>query len=198
MSLQNIPAESYNYRLSLAREIIRVVVLPSALLQLALSAVRLRLPFIAHALALVLSIPAAYVGRCRWTMLVHQREAARLGARLVPLAAGTWPGNLDFLKMLVHWDKTRYHGYMWSKFAADTGSTTANLGVFGTDMVGSHAAHVPHTEWVERLSRLIPLWSSSCLPLDLKSSRKELFRTTCLKPSSGMAYLIAMVNYGRW
>ncbi|KAJ7031870.1 cytochrome P450 [Mycena alexandri] len=38
----------------------------------------------------------------------QRKEANALGARLAPIAPGKWPGNLDFLRMLIH---NRAHGY---------------------------------------------------------------------------------------
>ncbi|KAJ7034398.1 cytochrome P450 [Mycena alexandri] len=38
----------------------------------------------------------------------QRKDANALGARLAPTAPGKWPGNLDFLRMLIH---NRAHGY---------------------------------------------------------------------------------------
>ena len=109
MAPQDIPVK-YNYRLTFVRDIIRVIIAPPALVHLALSISDLQLPLTAHTITLVLSVPIVYTIRCKWATVLHEREAARRGARLVPVAKGSWPGNLDMLNKLTFWSETRYVG----------------------------------------------------------------------------------------
>ena len=49
-----------------------------------------------------LSVPFYGALRVFWTEMHHQREAAAMGAKLVPRAQGKWPGNIDVLIELMN------------------------------------------------------------------------------------------------
>jgi hypothetical protein len=55
-----------------------------------------------------ISVPAIAASRIILTRLRHKREAAALGAKMIPCATGKWPGNVDILQTLQH---NFLHGY---------------------------------------------------------------------------------------
>ncbi|KAJ7166773.1 cytochrome P450 monooxygenase pc-1 [Mycena filopes] len=78
--------------------------------------------------AVLLSAPSLplYVVYCVLAQGVRDRRAAEaLGARLAPAARGKWPGNIDFMRMMIH---NRVHGPDLAMPADDSAETVAKLG----------------------------------------------------------------------
>lgn len=58
----------------------------------------------------VASIPVLAAGHIAGTRLRHIREAAAVGAKIVPQVKGKWFGNADVLKVMVHHGMNGYPG----------------------------------------------------------------------------------------
>jgi hypothetical protein len=87
----------------------------------------------------LLSIPIAIAVRTQYTLWCQDREAARMGAKIITRVRGRWPGNLDVVLGLL---KSFESGYVLQGFAdlfAEYGCTTLNTRFFWDDQVSDVA-----------------------------------------------------------
>ena len=92
----------------------------------------------------LLSIPIAIGLRSQYTLWCQDREAARMGAKVITRVRGRWPGNLDVVLNLL---KSFESGYVLQGFAdlfAEYGCTTLNTRFFWDDQV-FFFSHIPRT-----------------------------------------------------
>lgn len=92
-------SEGINFRRRIIIDIVRTAVLPPLALSGLAHLLRVRLGCWSLPVYL-LSIILAAIARVQCSELVQRREAAQLGARLIPRVVGKWPGNIDVMLRL--------------------------------------------------------------------------------------------------
>ncbi|KAF7759664.1 hypothetical protein Agabi119p4_11359 [Agaricus bisporus var. burnettii] len=82
----------------------------------------------------IASIPVYAVSRVVTTRLRHKREAAAMGAKMVPVVRGKWLGNADVVKVMIH---NATHGYPADGLAELFGELgpVINIRSFWSDLV---------------------------------------------------------------
>ncbi|KAI6015338.1 cytochrome P450 monooxygenase CYP63 [Pisolithus orientalis] len=101
-----------NFRLRIARDILRILIAPPLALSLVAHIARIRMGWWSP-LAYVSSIVFAAIARVQYTDMAQQREAKQLGARLIPRVVGKWPGNIDVMLKL---QKSLSSGYIYQGY----------------------------------------------------------------------------------
>ncbi|CAE6540278.1 unnamed protein product [Rhizoctonia solani] len=71
----------------------------------------------------VISVPLFWGFRNAVRDVMRNREAKRLGARVVPKVKGKWPGNIDLMVKMVKSTRTGYVAEVWDELAKEYGNT---------------------------------------------------------------------------
>jgi hypothetical protein len=70
-----------------------------------------------------------------WRSSRIKREAARRGARTIPIARGKWPGNIDLFIRIMQGPKQAYAGARMYDFFRQYNTNTVNLRPLGMDLI---------------------------------------------------------------
>lgn len=134
-----MPHPYSRYRVRFLHDILRILVVPSASLSLLLSITNVRLGL----LALPCHVASIVIAACcrNWYYDFRDRRAARqIGARMVPVVRGKWPGNLDVLLKFKKATASEYLGDFFLSLFEEHKSTIVNLRMLGANLV-SHLVY---------------------------------------------------------
>jgi hypothetical protein len=126
-----------DYRKRILVSLAKAFIVPPLLTTLALRLLCRSLSLFIYLPLLLLSIPVAIGLRSQYTLWCQDREAARMGAKVITRVRGRWPGNLDVVLNLL---KSFESGYVLQGFAdlfAEYGCTTLNTRFFWDDQVSA-------------------------------------------------------------
>ncbi|KAF8581493.1 cytochrome P450 [Ramaria rubella] len=135
-----------HYRTRFLLDLARVFLVPPIITTLILRVVRPSLlqtwltPIIA-----TLAIPFVFTLRTLWTSNRHASAARRLGALPIPVVRGSWPGNIDVLKRLLHGWRNGYINETLREFFEEYQSPTINVRILWVDQIWTmDPNHIKH------------------------------------------------------
>ncbi|THH32681.1 hypothetical protein EUX98_g1506 [Antrodiella citrinella] len=136
-----MPQHPYShYRLRIAQDFIRILVVPNLMLSVVLKLADIHLGFLSIPAYLLCTIVAAF-GRDWYDQITQRRAAYQVGGSLVPKVKGKWPGNLDILFRIKNAAHNDYLCQGFLDLFHEYQSTTLNLRILGADLVCTLSMH---------------------------------------------------------
>ncbi|CAE6503085.1 unnamed protein product [Rhizoctonia solani] len=124
----------HNHRLVWLTSFARFIGYPAFLLTAVLHLVPFTNSRILLGILYILAIPTFWGCRNVARDVMREREARRLGARIIPRVKGKWPGNIDIMVNLVRSIHTTYVAEVWDELAKEYGNTF-NIRLLWDDLI---------------------------------------------------------------